>query len=318
MSTGIAVKRMPNNADFFKRSENITPPSNLNISPSSSLASESHNDTENVVKPIQKAVIEKPKVQVEKLITEADLERRLREALRERDDQWRKHEKAQIVFLQSEGANMLKALHLEIDKLGHQLRDAKRQLFVSSTGGLSASTDLSNYDHSELTKRFKEQELRIAELEQLLSEKEAYAKGIERKVMATMEKLQEQINLQGDRIRQLTTELNDRNQTVAHLSSQLRTFRLREAMAQAQQRRRASQGSANSSPLVSPSSPHRIFPPKGLLSASVTVTYPGNNAHQMRSLSCAGTESASYDSADSIEKPSRRRSSSGLNRKLTN
>lgn len=29
---------------------------------------------------------------------------------------------AQIVFLQSEGANMLKALHLEIDKLGHQLR----------------------------------------------------------------------------------------------------------------------------------------------------------------------------------------------------
>ena len=39
--------------------------------------------------------------------------------------------------------------------------------------------------------------------------------------MATMEKLQEQINLQGDRIRQLTTELNDRNQTVAHLSSQV-------------------------------------------------------------------------------------------------
>ncbi|VDP28135.1 unnamed protein product [Heligmosomoides polygyrus] len=61
--------------------------------------------------------------------------------------------------------------------------------------------------------------------------------------------------------------------------NRLRSYRLRDAMASAQQRRRASSSNcSNTSPIVSPSSPHRIFPPKGLASASVTVSYPGSKS----------------------------------------
>ncbi|KHJ82706.1 hypothetical protein OESDEN_17599, partial [Oesophagostomum dentatum] len=55
-----------------------------------------------------------------------------------------------------------------------------------------------------------------------IREKEQHATDIEDKVAETVEKLQEQIDLQADRIRELSAELNERNQTVAHLSSQRR------------------------------------------------------------------------------------------------
>ncbi|VDO58751.1 unnamed protein product [Haemonchus placei] len=192
-------------------------------------------------------------------VYEADLEARLREAIRQRDEQWRRHEREQITFLQNETAAMLRGLHKEIDRLGYELKDAKRQLYVP---------DDSPCDHSEM------EEIR---------EKEERASSIDSKVSQTVEKLQEQIEIQADRIRQLSNELNERNQTLAVLSSQLRTYRLRDAMATAQQRRRAS-----TSPIVSPSSPHRIFPPKGLASASVTVSYPGDRVLRRKSTSNVG------------------------------
>ncbi|KAL6727629.1 hypothetical protein Aduo_009491 [Ancylostoma duodenale] len=153
----------------------------------------------------------------------------------------------------------------------HMFADAKRQLYVP---------DDSPCDHSDMEAKIEQQEERIRQLEQQIREKEQYATNVEDKVAEAVEKLQEQIDLQADRIRQLSAELNERNQTVAHLSSQLRTYRLRDAMATAQQRRRASSSNcSNASPIVSPSSPHRIFPPKGLLSASVTVSYPGSKSN---------------------------------------
>uniref|UniRef100_A0A8R1E3M3 CCDC92/74 N-terminal domain-containing protein n=1 Tax=Caenorhabditis japonica TaxID=281687 RepID=A0A8R1E3M3_CAEJA len=181
-----------------------------------------------------------------------ELDHRIEEALRERDEQWRRHEKAQIQFLQTESANMLQSLHAEINRLSNVLREEKRR---------SANTD--------------EAAEKIELLEKLIGEKEEYTKGLERKVTSTIQKLQEQITIQSERIRQLNEELNDRNQTVTHLSQQLRAIKLREAMATSTHRRRASQ--QNSPPVTSPSSPHRIFPPisSGLVSASVAVTYPG-------------------------------------------
>lgn len=86
---------------------------------------------------------------------------------------------------------------------------------------------------------------------QQLKIKDEQAAAVEEKVKVTIDRLKEQNDIQGDRIRQLSSELNDRNQTVAHLSNQLRNYRLRDAMATAQQRRKASQGS----PVMSPTSP---------------------------------------------------------------
>ncbi|KAK5969065.1 hypothetical protein GCK32_014210, partial [Trichostrongylus colubriformis] len=68
-----------------------------------------------------------------------------------------------------------------------------------------------------------------------IREKEERANSIDSKTAETVGKMQEQINIQADRIRQLNNELNERNQSLAVLSSQLRTYRLRDAMATAQQ-----------------------------------------------------------------------------------
>lgn len=193
-----------------------------------------------------------------------ELELRIEKALKERDNEWRKHEKAQIQFLQNETSNMLKSLHNEINRLGNELREEKRR-------------NACGEGHEESKER-------ILELERLLLEKEGYTKNLEKKVTTTIQKLQEQITIQSDRIRQLNEELNDRNQTVTHLSQQLRTIKLREAMATSTHRRRASsQLNASSPPITSPSSPHRIFPPvsSGLLSASVAVTYPGSGGNRL-------------------------------------
>ncbi|CAO4367985.1 unnamed protein product [Caenorhabditis nigoni] len=193
-----------------------------------------------------------------------ELELRIERALKERDNEWRKHEKAQIQFLQNETSNMLKSLHNEINRLGNELREEKRR----SAYGEGSEDTLA----------------RISELERLILEKEGYTKNLEKKVSTTIQKLQEQITIQSDRIRQLNEELNDRNQTVTHLSQQLRAIKLREAMATSTHRRRASsQLNSTSPPITSPSSPHRIFPPvsSGLLSASVAVTYPGSGANRL-------------------------------------
>lgn len=252
MSVGLAVNRPPTGGLVFEPH-----------SSAAEMATSSPSDGQHHV--VAKS---NQQTQTHQCLCESVIESRIREAIRQRDDQWRRHEREQIVFLQNETATMLRGLHKEIERLGHQLRDAKRQLYVP---------DESPCDHSCMERKIEQQQLRIAQLEQEVREKEQHAKSVENKVTEEIEKLQEQINIQADRIRQLNSELNERNQTVAYLNSQLRSYRLRDAMATAQQRRRASSSNncSSTSPIVSPSSPHRIFPPKGLVSASVTVSYPG-------------------------------------------
>ncbi|KAK6740940.1 hypothetical protein RB195_009035 [Necator americanus] len=277
MSTGLAVNRPPPENLAFK----VPHPNDMEASSSSS------NELQQAPPPSSR----NQQTQTNKFLYESDLELRLREAIRKRDEQWRKHEREQISFLQNETATMLRGLHKEIERLGHQLKDAKRQLYVP---------DDSPCDHSEMEAKIEQQEERIRALEQQIRDKEQHATDVEDKIAETVEKLQEQINIQADRIRELSAELNDRNQTVAHLSSQLRSYRLRDAMATAQQRRRASSSNCSgASPIVSPSSPHRIFPPKGLLSASVTVSYPGN-----KNMSC--------ERSGSVDRILRRKSTSNV------
>lgn len=59
----------------------------------------------------------------------ADDKAELDEALAERDDMWRRHERAQIAFLQNDHAHMLKALHDEIERL-QQLCRGKSDFFL--------------------------------------------------------------------------------------------------------------------------------------------------------------------------------------------
>ncbi|KIH68328.1 hypothetical protein ANCDUO_01338 [Ancylostoma duodenale] len=66
-----------------------------------------------------------------KSLYESDLELRLREAIRQRDEQWRKHEREQITFLQNETAAMLRGLHKEIERLGHQLKGSHKACPIS-------------------------------------------------------------------------------------------------------------------------------------------------------------------------------------------
>lgn len=47
---------------------------------------------------------------------------RIAAAIQERDDMWRRHETAQISFLQNENSQMLTGLHVEIERLHHRLR----------------------------------------------------------------------------------------------------------------------------------------------------------------------------------------------------
>uniref|UniRef100_A0A8R1UWR9 Uncharacterized protein n=1 Tax=Pristionchus pacificus TaxID=54126 RepID=A0A8R1UWR9_PRIPA len=208
------------------------------------------------------------------LISEETIQKRLQDSLRERDSQWMKHEKAQISFLQRESGNMLRGLHSEIERLTIRLKESRRLLDI----GHCAS-------EREMAERLEEKEKTIEELESALQEKEDKLMEIERRVSTTMERMNDQINIQADRIRQLNGELQDRTQSVAQLTSQLRAYRLKEAMNLAQQRRRVSNVTGGpSSPLVSPSSPHRSFPPFS--------TYPG------------GSQSARIPSRDNIPQSS--------------
>ncbi|VDP28136.1 unnamed protein product [Heligmosomoides polygyrus] len=120
-------------------------------------------------------------------LCESDLELRLREAIRQRDEQWRKHEREQIVFLQNETAAMLRGLHKEIERLGYQLKDAKRQLYVP---------DDSPCDHSEMETKIEQQQERIRQLEQEIREKEQRVNSIDGKAAEKVEKLEEQISIQ--------------------------------------------------------------------------------------------------------------------------
>ncbi|CAJ0580598.1 unnamed protein product, partial [Mesorhabditis spiculigera] len=294
MSSMIAVKRPPPER-FMHQSD-----------PCASINSAATGASSRLVKSVSM------KMSPIEMFTKDDLEKRLEDALQKRDDEWMKHEKDQISFLQSEGSEMLKALHGELHRLTTMLRDARRKLDVGVEDAEEAEL---------LHVQIKEKEERIAILEAQLEAKEASLKDIERKVNATIEKMGETIKIQSDRIRQLSGELQDRTLTVTQLSGQLRQYRLREAMATAQQRRRASaQNSGGSSPLISPSSPHRIFPPQrsmqmcfvddDLASASVSVTYPGNAAKQRQNAMDTPLADNSSSNLEKPKTPIRRKSTS--------
>ncbi|MCP9259583.1 hypothetical protein DINM_002520 [Dirofilaria immitis] len=75
---------------------------------------------------------------------------RITAAIQERDDMWRRHESAQISFLQNENSQMLTGLHAEIERLHHHLRDLYRRLYVKNS--FDSNTTLEN-ENEQLRKR---------------------------------------------------------------------------------------------------------------------------------------------------------------------
>jgi len=214
-------------------------------------------------------------------------ERRLRRVSRrrelaDRDEMWRRHEMAQIAFLQGEHNGTLAGLHCEVDRLHHCIRDLELKQLPRN-----------NDHHDDLQRKLAEAEQRIVELNKQFETKNDRVTNLESQMDKSMRVFRDQLGYQADRIRQLTRELHEKTTTVTQLASQLRTVKLREAMAIAAQRRRASCESPNRSP-----SAHRLFSPpalprsqtasatspralsnSGLRHAAVTVSYPGSKAN---------------------------------------
>jgi predicted DNA-binding ribbon-helix-helix protein len=181
--------------------------------------------------------------------TSAPLE--IQKAVHERDQMWKLHEKAQISFLQNQNTQMLSHLHTEIDRLMNINRELNRRLNVSN----------SSDKEEELERQLENEEQKNAELLEELQKNQKHTAVLEKTLEHTLTFYKDKITQHEDRIRQLTAELHDRTQTVTQLSSQLRSIKLREAMAQAQQRRRASCSSPKSptSPAVSPNECNSAF-----------------------------------------------------------
>uniref|UniRef100_A0AC34QV00 CCDC92/74 N-terminal domain-containing protein n=1 Tax=Panagrolaimus sp. JU765 TaxID=591449 RepID=A0AC34QV00_9BILA len=173
----------------------------------------------------------------------------LHEAVLERDQLWRIHEKAQINFIQNQNAQMLGHLHAEIERLMAINRELNRKLNVSNS-------PVDDDKIKELEKRLEEEQQKNSELQTELSKNQRKTVILEKTLERTTAFYKDELSHHEDRIRQLTAELHDRTQTVTQLSTQLRSIKLREAMAQAQQRRRASCTSPKSpnSPITSPES----------------------------------------------------------------
>uniref|UniRef100_A0A914XRQ7 CCDC92/74 N-terminal domain-containing protein n=1 Tax=Plectus sambesii TaxID=2011161 RepID=A0A914XRQ7_9BILA len=231
----------------------------------------------------------------------ADDKTELTEALAERDDMWRKHERAQIAFLQNDHANMLKALHDEIERLQQLCRELQARLTVSH--GYDEQVD--SEENVKLKEQLRDAEEKLAELTARAEMKDAKMVAMEQKNDKTVLMLREQLGHQADRIRQLSRELHERTTSVTQLSTQLRNIRLKEAMAQ--QRRRAS----FDSPKRSPTGPGGLSirleqnaarPQGGLVRhATVSVTYPTPSSST--SLPPIEPAISPPSSAGNIEKP---------------
>ncbi|TKR77425.1 hypothetical protein L596_018402 [Steinernema carpocapsae] len=246
--------------------------------------------------------------------TAEEIEALKQQLLEERDEAWRLHERAQITYLQNQNAQLLVGLHVEIERLQNGHRDLQRRMLVE---GKCATED-------EKTADLEKANARIRELTEALEKKDQMIVAIQQNSMNGMDRYKEKTKQQEDRIRQLTCELHEKTLTVTQLSTQLRQFRLREAMAQAQQRRRAS---CESPSRTSPTAAFRLFapPPRPKdqvqqvtvvsngdsspvkATASVTVTYP---QPPQRPQFISATRGATRNSApESTEKPMRRTAS---------
>uniref|UniRef100_A0A1I8A7U6 CCDC92 domain-containing protein n=1 Tax=Steinernema glaseri TaxID=37863 RepID=A0A1I8A7U6_9BILA len=248
-----------------------------------------------------------------------ELEALSRRLLEERDESWRRHERAQIAFLQNQNSALLSALHAEIERLQNAHRELQRRMVVE---GKCATED-------EKQEALDKANARVAELTEALGQKEALVQTLRRQAEQQVAGFREKTKQQEDRIRQLTSELHEKTLTVTQLSTQLRQIRLREAMAQAQQRRRAS---VESPQRASPTAAFRLFAPpprprdqtqtvkvvpEGGASpvkatASVTVSYPQPPQPPQRPQFISATRGSSRSTpspaAESTEKPIDRKS----------
>ncbi|CAD5222490.1 unnamed protein product [Bursaphelenchus xylophilus] len=157
---------------------------------------------------------------------------KLNEALSERDEMWRKHEKEQIAYVQQQTSQMLARLHNEIERLMGKNRDLERRLHVSNIPDPEVVEELENKIEN-LQKQNKSLKKEFAASE---DRNKTFAKTLEETARVYRDQVYEHEN----KIRQLTHELDQRTLTMTQLSTQIRNYKLREAMAQAQQRRRAS------------------------------------------------------------------------------
>ncbi|KAI6177282.1 hypothetical protein M3Y97_00889800 [Aphelenchoides bicaudatus] len=238
----------------------------------------------------------------------------LNKALTERDEIWRKHEKSQISYLQQQNAQMLSRLHVEIERLQNINRDLERRLYVS--------TEPETFD--ELQNEIAKYKSTNEALRKEVASAENRSRQLAQNLEQSAKLYKDQVTDHEARIRQLTAELDHRTLTITQLSTQLRNFKLREAMAQAQQRRRAScieplkqtsptatkpagfrlfaGATSSASSTVNPTQRFRVdVPGNGTVvkpNASVSVAYPAQN----RRLPFIGNTS------NSIEKPSLNRS----------
>ncbi|VDN06671.1 unnamed protein product [Thelazia callipaeda] len=155
--------------------------------------------------------------QVESLIDKI-CAKRITAAVQERDDMWRRHENAQILFLQNENSQMLTGLHAEIDRLHHHLRDLYHRLYVKSSANSTAKLENEN---EQLRKRLELAEQNANELNQKLEKCEKKSAAVEEQFSETIRMLKDQLAFQGNRIRQLTDELREKTAHMAKLMSQL-------------------------------------------------------------------------------------------------
>ncbi|VDK48916.1 unnamed protein product [Anisakis simplex] len=144
---------------------------------------------------------------------------RISAAIEERDDLWRRHEKAQIAFLQKENASMLTGLHTEIERLHHELRDAHRQLYVEEK---DTETSQLEEENAILRQRLAETERSNEELSRKLDETHRQSLLMEQQLTNAINIFKNQLAYQGNKIRQLTEEVRERTATISQLMTELR------------------------------------------------------------------------------------------------
>ncbi|OZC08725.1 hypothetical protein X798_04273 [Onchocerca flexuosa] len=143
---------------------------------------------------------------------------RITTAIQERDDMWRRHENAQISFLQNENSQMLTGLHMEIERLHHHLRDLYRRLYVKNS--FDSNTMLEN-ENEQLREKLEIAQQNTDKLNQKLEECEKKSRDLEQQTNETIKVLKNQLSYQGNRIRQLSDELRERTAQISKLMAQL-------------------------------------------------------------------------------------------------
>ncbi|CAD5216533.1 unnamed protein product [Bursaphelenchus okinawaensis] len=230
---------------------------------------------------------------------------KLNEALNERDEMWRKHEKEQIAYVQQQTSQMLARLHNEIERLVNKNRDLERCLHI---GNIADPEEI-----EELESKVETLQKQNKTMKKDLSASEDRNKALAKTLEETARVYKDQVFEHENKIRQLTHELDQRTLSMTQLSTQIRNYKLREAMAQAQQRRRAScidpPSTTTSVTLPSPVKPKAFR----LFGAAQSLDNSRNKASEERGLKAPTVSSVQKlpyigsprrtDNYNSIEKP---------------